>query len=1191
MSKINLAKILSTIIEDELTFAPRAKICLFLGAGCSISSGADSFIKLKERIINDYGLDKNEFRNELIETNNIENFFDVLFEKIRNSQTRVSILKDAFPEKRIPADGYICTALLCSVGAVNSVITTNFDQYLEQAAKSIGSQDDLYIIHTLAEPEIESLQRIAKKRTIVYKIHGDLDMGIVSLTSRELNDGTYPKQTIRLAKFLMSDHRIMFFGYSGSEKRLSRFFNRHVNNNEDIRIPEFYWVNPNCITSLQPLFGAIQDKLIQEEDSGKKHYFDEFMKSLIRYIDPRFFIGKTRLFKPYDIYAREIEKKTQTCLDVQDYLSFEDPRYIKRNKLIKDIIEISLKSNSLLMLIGPSGYGKSSLMPALINYFPNWKSEINCTVCLKVGGEFRPQLSFEEVFAQSVGIDSISIPTLSLMQSDLEKKNTILLVIIDGLDQARASIDETKLLFRDISRFHSSLLKERLDNFKIIITCRSEVWRAISSKRAKFRIDLKNTHEIEIGKYSGRDAEAAFKAYSEYFHVRSSLKELSPETRALLSEPILLRLICKTYAGQELPLSLRLHQIFENYLRSCLDKHQDFDVLPFLEKIAVKWLDPRISRDGCSFSDLPRIDGMGSLLDIALRSGILRESQKAGMDYYAFFHERILELFIYRYLMSHFETGLAFISFTHDDLLETLSQHSESKHIKNVIKLFLTSPRTRGVLRGCIEKANIDTRSIISECILMVSQSDPEDYSNLFIEWYFSTADSKIKSILIQAAASSRITATKLWDIIDQESIQASSLTLSAIYFLVDTQRQELENNRDYEITLEYLQSYFILHNEKPNLSVLLCLYLIARCAPHKLSNLTVNSLYKSAIEFITNTLKKAKIPEKDTLKNILENYGPRYLFNSGYSDLHIFLNRPAEARDIFNQIIDLINSCPDTVDDALCESILSLTNERSNRIEKLLLQPIFILIARNDFEAYKKIIIKLLENCTTRSEADFCSGSVAYQYAANDQFEHSFSYRINEFSLKEHPEFLRSEESYEILFNPIATYGFTYPLVFKGENIDLFEEYIACFLKENDYGMILRMLHALRQTLSLAPDEGLHTLEPILQCREQIVRERLVRVLAEGYAICPTHISKFVYSKDELISVEEIKKIFTEREHNLHQHPITILEWGRVYRFLLFWNDSPEDWRSMLKAINHSSSLKGIIQAITFVFLGLQTR
>ncbi|XXJ20794.1 SIR2 family protein [Desulfovibrio caledoniensis] len=1190
MYHIDIAQIVANIITEELPVDGQANLCLFMGAGASLTSGADSFQQLKERILNSYAFsveDGADSINSLKESDNIEAFFQLLFSQVKNARTRSILLKEAFPHSAIPTDGYICTALLCSAGAIKNIITTNFDQYLEYAAKVVGVHDRLHVIYAHSKSDLSELHEISRKKVLTFKIHGDVDAGIHYLTESELNEGAYPDHISDIAKYLIQGNRMLFCGYSGFEQRLAEFFHKHINCDPISRNLDIYWINPSAIHPEAPLSRAIENRLVQGA-GGHDMGFDNFMKRLVRNLDPDLFEGKTRLYRPFSLYGPEIWDRTYEVLESQDYLTLDGPLYVKRPELVQRVCDTLIATDNMAMLVGPSGYGKSSLMPELVETL-KLSNGFNNTVALTLGEELKPNRSLEDILADILGLDHITIPSLTLIQSDLVNRQAQLIVVVDGLDQSRASIDEIKLLYRDIARFHRSLLREGVTRIRFVLSCRTEVWHRISSRSARVKADISHVTQTLVTAFDNRETKQAFTTYTHHFNVKGEFDGLSPKTRALLSEPILLQLICKAYENSKLPISLRLHDIFEDFVKSRLESHNDYDVLPFLERLAVKWLDPRLARDGCSFGDLPRMTSMGSLLDIAVRTGIIRVSETETSEYYSFFHERILELFIARHLMQVLEDPMGVIRFDHDQLLDFMEQHNESKHAANVIKLFLTDPRTRRGFTHCLKEATNATSLLLKECILTIAQSDPEDYADRFLEWYYTTTSGRLKRALIQAAATTLGAASKLWDIINVGGA-TSSLMVPAIHFLVDSYRKSIESCSEHPST-QVAQMGARFQGGNSHAKIFLNLLLVARVRIEILPTNVQDEFYKSIWQSLGEGVRAANMPNEAEIEEAMNLFGPKYLFNATARDFTLFFSRTQKEKDRFEHILKLMLNPELASDKSLRKDVLTCIRDGADKIERILLQPVFIQVARQDFPLYKKTIMAMLHESRDAREADFCSGNVAYQLAANDFFDHSLSYTVNEYSLKERPDFFLREKAYDTLFNPIGTYGFTYPLRNPNEPIDLYATYIARYCENEEVAPLLRMLHAIRQTLTLTPTEGLQTLRPILTCKHPDVRDRLVRVLAEGYAINPTLISNYVYRNENLFTTSEIVEILCDRDHDIHMHPITILEWGRVYRFLLSQNDATQNWHNLLFNINRATSLQEIYKLFSMAVSGSHTR
>lgn len=1183
--------LLAEILSAELQAGEKPALCMILGAGASISSGGETFAQLKERLLAKFDMPK-EFRNDEVKavraSEGFEEFFERLFHLIRSPQTRTKILRDAFPERPLPSDGYVCVALLCAAGAVRSIVTTNFDSYLESAIRKLGVDENVHVIYAASEYDFEFIQAAAAKKTVVYKIHGDSELGIYNITDVELNAGDYPPKVKKIAADLIAANHVVVSGYSGSERRMAALFM----DNSARSCTEVFWLNPSLLDHDQPLFAAVKERLVQAEQADAALRFDPAMKRLISSLDSDLFNGRTGLFRSHTLYAADVANHTAKTLSVQEYLSVDDPIYVRRTKVLGSIRAAIECGRKLVAIIGPSGYGKSTLMPALISELAVDSNALPTTVLLSVGGDLRANVTLEEHLARVLGLSQLLAPSLVLMNSDLHQHGRRLVVIIDAIDQARSSIDEIKLLFRDIAAFHAKCLADGIDRINLVVSCRSEIWQAMSGPTNRYRIDISGTTEVFVGTYDDAEAEAAFLAYAAHHRVRADFREISPDSRTMMREPILLRIICKAYEGQVLPDTLELHRVFDGFLQACFEGHRDYNALAFLEALAIKWLDPRIARDGAAFGDLPSgEERLGDNIDVTLRAGIIRRTFQGHTETYVFFHERVLELFMTRYLLREYEGRFKNISFTHADLTEGLDHAADSKHAHNVFKMFLTNPRSQNALGNCLAGADEWTEPFLSECVIESSQVNPDAFADRFFDWFLSARRPRIRAVLIQAAASSSKARSRLWDVIDRLEAHETALFLTASYYLLDGLASQLEQRGGALLSTTELAE-LIRHSPGRELrSVGFVLYLLARCAPERSDEESWRALYVAARQLLRRLAQSIEVPSEEALRSLADRFAPRYVFNGTASTFEQFFRKDASTRgDLVNTIHAVVDGFGPLSSQAL-HTMLSCADESQSWLEKILLQPLLALMARRNIDRYRETIERMLEDSNNASQADFCSGSVAYQVAANDYFDHEFSFRVNAYCVDQRPDFLAPERAYSELFNPIGTYGFIFPRFYPGEPVDLFRHAMGKFRAADDEHLICRVLHALRQTLALYPAEGLATLVTIIDHPASAVRERLITLLSEGYLVEPSMVSRFVWRHDDAFSNEERQRILSTGQDQIHVHPITILEWGRVFRFLLWASTDNGIWREALLGLASVRSFTELFQVFLALATGRQTR
>lgn len=1183
--------VLAEILSAELDAGEKPSLCVILGAGASISSGGETFVQLKERLLTRFDLSE-EFENGEVNTTRasegLEEFFERLFQVIKSPQTRARVLRDAFPERRLPSDGYVCVALLCAANAVRSIVTTNFDSYLESTFRTLGIDEHVHIIYAASEYDRGLIQAASTKKTIIYKIHGDGELGIYNITDAELNAGAYPPKVRNIANDLIASNRIIVSGYSGSERRMAALFT----DNSSRSYSEIFWFNATPLDDSRPLFDSIKERLVQTEQLGSAMRFDPAMKRLISNMDSNLFNGRTGLFRSHALYASDVTNHTAHTLRTQDYLNINDSLYVRREKVITSILDAVNFGGKLVAIIGPSGYGKSTLMPALISELENNQKALPATVLLSAGGDLRANITLEEHIAKILGLSQLLIPSMVLMNSDLRQHQRRLVIIIDAIDQARSSIDEIKLLFRDIVAFHAKCVAEKIDHIQLVISCRSEIWQAMSAPNNRYRIDISGTKEIFVGPYEELEAETAFIAYSNHHRVKGNFRETSSDSKTMMREPILLRIICKAYEDKVLPETLELHRVFDEFLQACFDGHRDYNALCFLEELAIKWLDPRIARDGAGFGDLPSGGKtLGDNIDVALRAGIIRRTFHGPTETYVFFHERVLELFMTRYLLREYEGSFKNIRFTHENLIEGLEYAADSKYAHNVFKLFLTNPRSQKALGNCLAEANELTEVFLAECVIESSHVNPEMFADHFFDWFISAKHPRIRAVLIQSAANSSGSHSRLWDVINRLETHEVDLFLTASYYLLNGLASQLEKRKGGRLSATELADMIHHLPGRELRSIGFLLYLLARCAPERCNEDSWRSLYKAARQLFCQLAQEVEVPSEDALRTLADRLAPRYVFNGTSVKFDQFFNKSTTSRsDLFETIRSIFDD-DDSLSSQVLHTILSCSDEATSWFEKILLQPLLTFMANRNINRYRETIERMMKKATNASQADFCSGSIAYQLAANDYFDHEFSFRINAHCIDQRPDFLASEFAYSELFNPIGTYGFTFPRFHPNEPVDLFHHALVKFSKSGNERLICRVLHALRQTLAFYPAEGLATLEDIVNHTGITVRKRLIALLAEGYRIEPNMISRFIWRHDDAFSNEERRHMLRVGTEQIHVHPITILEWGRVFRFLLWTNTDDTLWREALLRLASVRSFTELFHVFTALARGRQTR
>ena len=207
---------------------------LFLGAGASISSGIPVADKLVDEILK-YGWRKRknlEF-NESIENSqeyfewlekldwfdNTMPFFDlypIAIKHILNvRKDRQNFFKEIINSKYKHSIGYISLVKILHLGLINTILTTNFDDYINRVQQKISKT--LNIDHIKTSSDFEIISTAPKNPQIIY-LHGSID----HLTDKNLEGEVIHLDKILVQRILplIRDHPIIVVGYRGAENSI-----------------------------------------------------------------------------------------------------------------------------------------------------------------------------------------------------------------------------------------------------------------------------------------------------------------------------------------------------------------------------------------------------------------------------------------------------------------------------------------------------------------------------------------------------------------------------------------------------------------------------------------------------------------------------------------------------------------------------------------------------------------------------------------------------------------------------------------------------------------------------------------------------------------------------------------------------------------------------------------------------------
>ncbi|ERJ68939.1 tetratricopeptide repeat protein [Porphyromonas gingivalis] len=223
------------MLKDASGESKGTKFCFLIGAGASMSSGIPSGADLARKWIQEIEEDcgKDDFakwKNKVgISEDNVGEFYPQIYEKRFGHipESGYDCIRH-YMEGKEPSLGYLILANIMVREKHNVVITTNFDNLLEDAIRTYTKEKPFIAGH-------EALAGYVPKRSdrpIILKVHRDLFFHPFS--DRE-HTGTIQKAWEDILDRFLSDYFLIVLGYGGNDESLMDYFTS-LNNRKQI-----YW--------------------------------------------------------------------------------------------------------------------------------------------------------------------------------------------------------------------------------------------------------------------------------------------------------------------------------------------------------------------------------------------------------------------------------------------------------------------------------------------------------------------------------------------------------------------------------------------------------------------------------------------------------------------------------------------------------------------------------------------------------------------------------------------------------------------------------------------------------------------------------------------------------------------------------------------------------------------------------------
>ena len=215
-----LAEHIRTSVDSSPNYA------VFLGAGCSVTSGIDSGLTLIKKWMHElYALKhpENKITEEKLTDHfcreetawfNSSNPYSSLFEKKYDLPTQRRRFVELQVDGKSPSIGYAYLVGLVNKGLFSTIFTTNFDDLLQEAFYQFSNKRPIMCAH---DSSVHSIS-VTSSRPKIIKLHGDYLFDDIKSTLRETEslEQNIKDKLIEFSK----EFGLIILGYSGNDRSI-----------------------------------------------------------------------------------------------------------------------------------------------------------------------------------------------------------------------------------------------------------------------------------------------------------------------------------------------------------------------------------------------------------------------------------------------------------------------------------------------------------------------------------------------------------------------------------------------------------------------------------------------------------------------------------------------------------------------------------------------------------------------------------------------------------------------------------------------------------------------------------------------------------------------------------------------------------------------------------------------------------
>lgn len=1192
--------ILRELIRDRATNPGThiRKICFFFGAGADISSGGMTFAELKRKTVEEV------CRRPVFAVTDPEVIQDVFEQAYEDSSPddRTLLIESLFNRlgQLEPADGYRLLVLLAEEGAIDSVVTTNFDCMVEKAQAQLGRNVFQIFAPGLARPYLVTEVRYGLPRKPYLKLHGDLATRNVShLTSLELATPDYDQATLDLLKSIVQTHDVVFVGYGGFDTGLAELLGKAINAAQS----KVFWCNPSLPRADSPLYELLRDRVVPVEIG-----FDELMVEIGQPV-----LKRPTLLPIQPTYLKCLfEWRVDYCND--EYLKAYGQRsrepttnLIARRPTIERRLALFLQPNRPLAIIsGPSGFGKTTIGIRLREtYGQNSTDHIMLIRSKALGGRG----DIEQFVAEQLGgLGSPNLFSLFELERWLRGHELRLVLYVDAINEFSAKLERCVQLFRSILRL-CYFLPENDSALRVIVTVRQETWhsmlRHLDDTHLRKVLWVEDEHRdvvstISCGEFTDVELEDALARLKQ---AGVDIHPGRPNELERLRDPYLLTAAADAARGGHayIPSASLFSQAVEARLKRT-DSGVDGEKLKrLLATVAVQCL--QRTQDRFREVDIAPHHGSSDVVRCARDLGLIVDAEDGFVQ---FNHDRTFEYFLALGIATQDELPLETI----DDLCRFLSNYqTQSKAIAGARLYFQLAPANRfGVIERGLSVLDGPRDARYSQDERELAFGFARDVLVEMTERLDQVACQYIDDA-VEASRKGRVHGHQLRAVVRAAAILPTAQAVpvltraahpnavlagtEATIFAVEKLVKEYLLSGCPDINLRVDLPYATFFAD-PNIAswrrLGRLLAFVAQLGPdntHPDEYKCILGLFKRSVAGALSG-DEAESTELDVAaavaKHFMENCD-RLLFNATPSGIRRFFANP--KREELLRIVDrLAEGTPLTLADF--STFEPYTQSLANDVEYHLGHMLFALSSLNDLEATLQLAetrVEAFTNDTPPEEVDFFHAVLVYLHILHGrQYDEARFRRWEEVILRERPNILlyrpgleRGERRgftdafdrvFEDGFGILYPYGVMLPTArrtslhfadYRREMaglltspLPLYTSYLEQFLRDGRIEEAIQVLQGLASVIVTWPTEGLWALRGAIGHPHPLVRRATVRVLAEAYGRHSDETNQFLIASGAALTDEDMLEIKVRSDARIGRRQVKEEEWARIAHFLL---------------------------------------